>query len=231
MRTPLFLLSLSAFVLFGAGCTVDPPPTAALIKASGPAVYSFADGKRYSFPNEAVYFSWSEDFEDVKTVSDATLASLPLAGNVTFRPGTLLKIETDPKVYVVDRMNRIRWISSEELAVALFGEAWAKSVHDVSDALFTGYVVDTPVASEEDETSFDDPPDDYHSLLFDLRSESRKDTGKTLPHMTSFSFTESSEYHYAATTTATDEEVWAWVDSLSNGWTEQYEFDQSDASS
>ncbi len=121
-----------------------------LIKASGAAVYYYHDGKRYVFPNEDVYYSWYENFDTVKTISDAGLAGVPIGGNVTFRPGTkLVKIVTDPKVYVILKDNKLRWLANEDVAKALYGEEWAKEVRDVSDAFFLNYEMDDALEMEE----------------------------------------------------------------------------------
>lgn len=123
-----------------------------LIKASGPSVYYVGqDQKRYAFPTEATYKTWYEDFSTVQTVSDQTLATYPLVGNVTYRPGTrLIKITTDPKVYAVARRGVLRWIQTETLARALYGDTWAQQIDDISDSFFINYRVGTPIASISD---------------------------------------------------------------------------------
>src|SRR3989344_8729122 len=61
------------------------------------AIYYYAvDGKRYVFPNDKTYLSWYPDFSNITVVSDTDLASIPIGGNVTYRPGKrLVKIQTD----------------------------------------------------------------------------------------------------------------------------------------
>ncbi len=112
-----------------------------LIKASGPSLYYYAaDGKRYVFPNEKTYFSWYADFSSVKTITDAELAAVSIGGNVTIRPGTkLVKVTTIPKTYAVTQGGTLRWLESEAIAKALYGDNWAKRVVDVPDAFFTNY--------------------------------------------------------------------------------------------
>ncbi len=120
-----------------------------LVKASGPAVYLYVgDGKRYTFPNETTFKSWYKDFSGVKTISDADLATLQLAGNVTMRAGTYLaKITTDPKVYALSPGGQLHWVQSEAIALALYGANWAKKVVDVPDAFFTNYSVGASLAT------------------------------------------------------------------------------------
>lgn len=122
-------------------------PNGSLIKGmTSSSVYYLADGKRYAFPNERVFFTWYGDFSSVITVSDAELASYPLAGNVTYRPGMrLVKIQTDPKVYAVSRYGVLRWVGSEYLASLLYGQTWNKNVDDVPDTFFANYLVGSAI--------------------------------------------------------------------------------------
>jgi hypothetical protein len=123
-----------------------------LIKKDGlSAVYYLGeDEKRYVFPNEATYMSWYSDFSGVVTVSAEELASYPLGANVVVRPGTnLVKITTDPKVYAVEADGTLRWVQTEEDAIALYGANWASRVIDVADSFFTNYTIGTPLASGE----------------------------------------------------------------------------------
>jgi hypothetical protein len=108
--------------------------------------YCGADGKRYAFPNDRVFFSWYEDFSKVLTIDTDLLSHLPLGGNVSYRPGKrMVKITTDPKVYAVDRGPILRWITSEDVAKKLFGPNWNTFVDDVSDAYFVNYRVGEPI--------------------------------------------------------------------------------------
>lgn len=118
--------------------------------ANEPAVYLVgSDGKRYVFPNESVYYSWykASDFNNVKIISASEMASLPIGGNITIRPGTkLVKITTDPKVYAITDSG-LRWVSSEAIALELYGPDWAKRVVDVSDAFWVNYSFGEPISS------------------------------------------------------------------------------------
>lgn len=161
------LVALGALVVIGQGCVIpdmtSESPDTGLVKASGPAVYyRSGDGTRYVFPNEKVYFSWYPDFSNIRAVSDEELADMPIGGTVTYKPGTrLVKITTDPKVYAVGAGGLLRWVTSESLAKALYGSAWAKNVHDIPDAFFADYRTGNPIMSAEDYHP-DDPY--YHSL-------------------------------------------------------------------
>lgn len=113
----------------------------ALIKGSGSTVYYFgANGRRFVFPNEKTYFTWYTDFSGVTQISDGQLATIPLGGNVTYRPGRkMIKITTDPKVYVVDQGSILRHVMSEQLAETLYGLSWKNQIDDVPDAFFVNY--------------------------------------------------------------------------------------------
>ena len=128
-------------VLIGVPHFVVSAATGDLVKGSLSAVYYVtADGKRMPFPDEATYFSWYADFNGVKTVSDADLAALPLAGLVTMRPGIrIVKTESSPKVYAVAHGGTLRWLSTEAMAQMIFGADWVKKIVIIPDAFLTAY--------------------------------------------------------------------------------------------
>ena len=151
----VFYFAVSAFVLassIGLGSTKSAAAAGNVIKGSSPALYYLAaDGKRYVFPNDKAYFSWYSNFSGVQKVSDSVLASYPLGGNVTYRPGLqLVKIQSDPRVYAVDKGGVLRWVNSESAAVAIFGSNWNKHVDDIADAFFINYTLGTPIYSAGD---------------------------------------------------------------------------------
>ena len=113
-----------------------------LIKtASNTAVYYCgADGKRYAFPNDKVYFTWYEDFKSVTTISAEQLASAPIGGLVTYKPGSrLVKITSMPNVYHVERNGVLRWVVSPTMAVSKYGNDWAKKIDDLNEAFLSSY--------------------------------------------------------------------------------------------
>jgi hypothetical protein len=115
--------------------------------ASSTAVYYCgADGRRYVFPNTRVYFSWYRDFTGVTVLTREQMGAIPLGGNVTYRPGyRMVKIDTDPKVYVVSQGGVLGWVGSPQLATALYGDNWAAKVDDIPDSFFMNYQVGEPV--------------------------------------------------------------------------------------
>jgi hypothetical protein len=134
INTDLNILAVSGAT---SACT-----SGSLIKsASSTAVYYCgANGKRYVFPNDRVYFTWYADFKTVKTITNAQLADIPLGGLVTYRPGIkMVKIESLPNVYAVTHGGVLRWIKSPEIATSLYGSTWKKQIDDISDAFFGSY--------------------------------------------------------------------------------------------
>jgi hypothetical protein len=99
-----------------------------------------ADNLRHAFPNESVFFSYYPDFSEVQTVSAETLAAIPLGMNVTMNAGTwLVKIQSAPEVYAVEPSGVLRWISSEQIAVGLYGSNWNAKIVDVAPTFFIDY--------------------------------------------------------------------------------------------
>jgi len=123
-----------------------------LVKGSGSTLYYFTpNGKRLVFPNEKTYFTWYTDFKGVKQITDGQLASIPLGGNVTYRPGyKMVKITTDPRVYVVDQNGVLRHVGSEQLANTLYGLNWKNRIDDIPDAFFVNYRVGTDIQTASD---------------------------------------------------------------------------------
>lgn len=104
------------------------------------------DGTRAVFPNDATYVSWFSDFSAVTTLSIENLAAYRLSSNVTLKTGSLVKIESDPKVYIVaDALGTLRWIPTETRARELFGEGWAGFVKDIPVAFFPNYRIGEPL--------------------------------------------------------------------------------------
>ena len=114
---------------------------------TSPTLYCLLGGPhRLVFPNEATYSSWYPDYAGVQFISAQNLTEYQLVGNVSMRAGSLVKIQTDPRVYLVtDSLGTLRWIKTEERARTLFGEAWAAMVRDVPDVFFVDYRIGEPI--------------------------------------------------------------------------------------
>ena len=100
------------------------------------------DGLRHPFPNELTFFSWFTSFESVKVISGDDLSSITLGGPVRVRPGTwMIMIQSDPKVYAVEPGGVIRWVETEEVATALWGDTWNQKIVDIEPTYFNKYTV------------------------------------------------------------------------------------------
>lgn len=111
-------------------------------------VYYIDDvGLRHSFPNQQTYQSWfGNNFSQVYQVPETDLTYYSLGDNITVRPGTkMIKLTTDPKVYVIEPPNYLRWLSTEELALQLYGTDWNTRVIDMPDVFFGNYVMGDPI--------------------------------------------------------------------------------------
>lgn len=114
-----------------------------------PAVYYMgADGFRYVFPTQKTYNTWYDNFNNVKFISDSDLAKIQIGGNVTYRPGVrMAKIDSDPKTYAVAKGGILRHVSSEAVAIELYGNDWNKQIDDIPDGFFTNYTYGDPITS------------------------------------------------------------------------------------
>ena len=134
-----------------------------IIKAKGhPGIYYIgSDGKRYVFPNQQIFFSWYENFNNVTEVDENTVASFQLAGNVRYRPGILLvKIQSDPKVYAVSQNGILRWVKNEALAKKLYGDNWNLLIDDMPVTYFASYIIGDVI----NDASQYDPEDEEVSI-------------------------------------------------------------------
>ncbi len=154
---------------------LEPAPSRAPSKASptdlvklptSSAVYYLAvDGRRYVFPNEKIYKSWFAGFPQIRTISAQEMATIPLGGNVTYRPGArMVKIQSDPSIYAVAKGGVLRHVTSEAAAAALYGPDWNRKIDDISEAFFVNYRIGPaigtyfdydPVAERERSPSID----------------------------------------------------------------------------
>ena len=113
--------------------------------------YMGADGFRYVFPNFKTYSTWYANFDTVKFISDAELAKIQIGGNVTYRPGVrMIKIDSDPNVYVVDAGGTLRHVAGEAAASSIYGSTWNKQIDDIPDGFFSNYKKGTAVAGLAD---------------------------------------------------------------------------------
>lgn len=141
MNNRLFLLlPLAFFALLPSVVLAETNGRLVKSDESTAVYYIGEEGKRHAFPNQRVYESWYEDFSTVETITSSELASFPLGKNVLYRAGSrLIKVPSVSEVYAVEPFGRLRNIPSEEVAIALYGDEWAKKVDDIDISFFFDY--------------------------------------------------------------------------------------------
>lgn len=135
---------------FGISLNGSPINEGSLVKSaiSSAVYYVDGNGMRHVFTTLHIYRSWyGDDFSSVVSVSAGTLAAMPLGKPVTFRPGQMIKLESDPKVYLVVEGHGLRHISSEAVAEGLFGSTWNKQIIEESVTAFISYVMLDPITT------------------------------------------------------------------------------------
>ena len=157
----------------GDGNTTVGSPTTIMVEASWQAgegsviktadrssiYYYGSDGYRHAFPNERVYWSWYDNYDDLHIVTTAFMESLPIGKNVTFRPGSVLvRFTTDNNVYAVDKGTRLRKYVSTYLALLDYGNNWTSLFVTLPDVLRSNYKTGTDIDEAADydrETAWD----------------------------------------------------------------------------
>ncbi|MFH1611370.1 MAG: YCF48-related protein [Patescibacteria group bacterium] len=116
------------------------------------AVYYYdSENRRHAFPNEKVFFTWYDDFDDIIIIDSSVMAEISLSTNVTYHPGTkMVKFQTINTVYAVEQGGVLRAIASESIASSLYGSAWNTHIDDISDAFFRNYSFGDDINSASD---------------------------------------------------------------------------------
>lgn len=117
--------------------------------------YVDTDNKRHPLWDEQTYFTWNDSWDAVTWVTDATLTTLSLGSLLPPKPGVVLvKLQSASEVYAVEEGETryapvLRELSSESVAVAMYGSDWAKYVVDIEPTLYTHYVMGEPIVAAE----------------------------------------------------------------------------------
>jgi len=112
------------------------------IKTSDKSTIYFLDHDniRHPYFSESIWYTYfTSDFSHVKIITDEQLASYPMGKAVPFNIGSLIKINSSPKVYLVGENNILKWITSETEIIKLYGINWNKLVKDLAETLYTDY--------------------------------------------------------------------------------------------
>jgi len=111
-------------------------------------VFILQDGQRRPYLDESSYYTWYRDFSNVRTVTDVTLTAYLIGSPVLPSPGRILvKLDSEPEVYLADSKNTLHHIMSEEDAKTLLGPAWDTFVYSLPSTVFKYYVIGESISS------------------------------------------------------------------------------------
>ena len=134
--------------------------------------YVDEDDKRHPFLNETVYFSWYQDFDDVKIVSSKTMSDIALGETVLYQPGSVLvKFPTSPEIYAVGSKSDLRPYKTESLVKEDYGSNWKSKIVLVSEQQFSIFKIGSKIDSDNDfnPSSIFDEKHDWIDDTFDGR--------------------------------------------------------------
>lgn len=75
--------------------------------------YVDQDGRRHAFPTESTFQSWYEKEPTIHAVPDWKISNIPLRKNVTFRPGSMVRLENTREFYRVMPERTLRTFQDE----------------------------------------------------------------------------------------------------------------------
>jgi len=105
--------------------------------------YYASNGLRYTFPekpDQPIFRSWFKDY-DVTKIPEYDLDTLyktELGGNVTLRPGTLVKTETVFETYISSGNGVLKKIP-QEIIDQVYGSNWQDNVIEIPNFYFAQY--------------------------------------------------------------------------------------------
>lgn len=141
-------------VTFSPVLGLERPSVEAFSALTSNAVYLVSDDSIWLVPDETVYFTWFDSWDDVLEVSQATidvyLESHEYKGDLKFAPGTRVKTVSNPRVYVVGSDYQLHWIISETVADEIYGSNWNKGIVEVNSTYLWKYATSFEVTSSDD---------------------------------------------------------------------------------
>jgi hypothetical protein len=141
-------------VTFSPLLDLERPEVEAFASYNGSTIYLVSDRQIWTVPNESVFFSWFDSWNDVLRVSDSTidiyLDGYTDGGNLKFAPGTRIKGVGSSRVYVVGNDFALHWITSETVADEIYGSDWNEGIIEVNDTDLWQYATGSNVAEGDD---------------------------------------------------------------------------------
>lgn len=116
------------------------------------AVYYYGeDGKRHAFPNESVFYTWYNDFDDVIEISSSDMSDITIGKNVTYRPGSVLvQFSGSSSIYAVEKQHTLRKYTSTSLLRTDYGSNYDDVIVTVPDTLYGNYSIGSVIDSSSD---------------------------------------------------------------------------------
>jgi len=119
------------------------------LEENGSLYYYAADDKRYIFPSLEIYTSWFKDLRTLQRVPLEEMQKMPLGGNVTVRPFSLITTPSDTNVYLVLRSGSIAAVDRHVLET-VFGAEFAKRAIEIPNYYFTNYTYQDSILQVDD---------------------------------------------------------------------------------
>lgn len=147
--------SLGLGALIPAASAAYTPTAGDIIKVSAanrPGVYIVgADMKTYVFSTRSTYASWLDDFSSLKNITQTEFDALNLGGNVTVKPGSLIRFDNSDNVYVAVPGNKLCKLPTTVAdAKALYGVDYEGRVLLIQVSFVGNYTVDPACALNRD---------------------------------------------------------------------------------
>ncbi len=122
--------------------------------SSSATYYLDSDGKKRVFLDEQTFLTYAVAFDDVQVLDDAVVAAYPNGAPMMPREASVLvKIPTVNKVFAIERLSGVltlRWITTEAVATALYGNSWKDYVIDILVDVWAEAVFGDDITSPED---------------------------------------------------------------------------------
>ncbi len=112
--------------------------------------YVGVDNKRYVFTTQQSYDTWYPKASPVKLLEQKKLETVPLGGNVTYRPGMrVITFDTDPSYYVVASGGVLKKIT-QQLLRSIYGNNWRQRLDTLPEYYRADYSLGVPVKNMND---------------------------------------------------------------------------------
>lgn len=112
-----------------------------------PQIYFLYEEELYPFDTDWAYGTWFSDTRCVYFYPKEAHVSLPEHLPLRVRPGFLIRISSDPRIYLVTTCGAIRWVEYDSILVSWFGDYWAAWVMPVTDLGFVNYTLGPSITS------------------------------------------------------------------------------------